>query len=192
MRRAVLTRKTNETDIHIEIDLDRKAASKISTGIGFFDHMLELFAFRADISLTAECKGDLHIDGHHTVEDVGIVLGQAIGQALGDKMGITRYGNATIPMDESLASCALDISGRSFLVYNASLSAERVGDFDVELAEEFFRSLCSNCGMTLHINLHYGKNNHHILEAIFKAFGCAFKDAFKIRGNTVSSTKGVL
>ena len=192
MRKAVLERKTNETYVRVEVDLDCKNPAKVSTGIGFFDHMLELFAFRADIALDVQCRGDLQVDGHHTVEDVGIVLGQAIGQALGDKVGITRYGNALIPMDESLASCALDISGRPILVFNAPLSAERVGDFETQLAEEFFRALCFNCGMTLHINLQYGKNTHHILEAIFKAFGCAFKDAIKISGDAVSSTKGVL
>ena len=192
MRRAVLKRKTNETDVRAEISLDSVGTCKIDTGIGFFDHMLELFAFRAGITLKVECKGDLHIDGHHTVEDVGIVLGQAIGQALGDKTGITRYGHAVIPMDESLADCALDISGRPFLVYNAPISTERVGDFETSLAEEFFRALCCNCGMTLHINLLYGKNNHHMLEAIFKAFGCAFKGAIKVSGDGVPSTKGVL
>jgi imidazoleglycerol-phosphate dehydratase len=192
MRRAVLARKTNETHVHVTIELDKKAASKINTGIGFFDHMLELFAFRANITLVIECKGDLHIDGHHSVEDIGIVLGQAIGQALGDKAGIARYGQALIPMDESLASCALDISGRPFLVFNADSPAGRIGDFDAELTEEFFRALCSHSGMTLHINLLYGKNSHHMLEAIFKAFGCAFKDAIKVSGDAVASTKGVL
>ena len=192
MRRAVLERKTNETYVRAEIDLDRKSVGKIATGIGFFDHMLELFAFRADITLEVECKGDLFVDGHHTVEDVGIVLGKVILQALGDKAGITRYGRGCIPMDESLADCALDISGRPFLVFNAGLPAGRAGDFDIELAEEFFRALASNSAMTLHINLLYGKNAHHMLEAIFKAFGNAFKEAVKVSGEAVASTKGVL
>ena len=192
MRKAVLERATNETSVKVSIDLDNKAKPKISTGIGFFDHMLDLFAFRAGIALKVECKGDLHIDGHHTAEDVGITLGQAILCALGDKKGIARYGQSSIPMDESLASCALDISGRPFLVFNADIRADRIGDFDSELMEEFFRALCSHSGITLHINLIYGKNSHHIAEAIFKAFGCAFKEAIKVNGDDVASSKGVL
>ena len=164
----------------------------INTGIGFFDHMLNLFAFRAGIALSVECKGDLEVDGHHTVEDVGISLGQAIQKALEDKKGITRYGEASIPMDECLASCALDISGRPFLVFNATFPTERIGSFETELTEEFFRALAFNSGMTLHINLVYGKNAHHMIEAMFKAFGCAFKQAAQITGTGVQSTKGVL
>ena len=192
MREAVLERSTSETQVRVGINLDQKAENSINTGIGFFDHMLNLFAFRAGITLDVTCKGDLHIDGHHTVEDVGITLGQAIAKALGDKNGIARYGQASIPMDESLASCVLDISGRAFLVFNASFPTERAGDMDTELVEEFFRALASQSGITLHINLTYGKNTHHMIEAIFKAFGCAFAQAIAVTGQGVSSTKGVL
>ncbi|MDR0497967.1 MAG: imidazoleglycerol-phosphate dehydratase HisB [Treponema sp.] len=192
MRETVLERKTNETAIKIEINLDRKDKNNINTGIGFFDHMLELFAFRAGITLNIECKGDLAVDGHHTVEDAGIVLGQAISKALGDKSGINRYGEATIPMDESLANCILDISGRQFLVFNAKFPSARAGEFETELAEEFFRALAFNSGITLHINRVYGKNTHHMIEAIFKAAGCAFGRAIGKTGEGVPSTKGVL
>ena len=201
MRETVLARKTNETDIQLALNLDRGGANDIQTGIGFFDHMLNLFAFRAGISLSVSCAGDLAVDGHHSVEDVGICLGQAIAQALGDKRGIARYGQAAIPMDECLADCALDLSGRSYLVFNAAFPMQRVGvseqdpampSFETELVEEFFRSVSCNCGMTLHINLAYGKNTHHMIEAIFKAFGCAFGQAIALGGSGISSTKGVL
>jgi len=201
MRQAILERKTQETDIRLSLDLDSKGECDIQTGIGFFDHMLSLFAFRAGITLQVSCKGDLTVDGHHTVEDVGIALGGAIAQALGDKRGIRRYGQATIPMDESLASCALDLSGRPCLVFNASFPAARIGvsetdphmpAFETELTEEFLRAISSGCGMTLHINLAYGKNTHHMIEAIFKAFGCAFGEAIAVIGSDISSTKGVL
>ena len=192
MRKSILDRKTKETQVQVELNLDQKGESKLSTGIGFFDHMLDLFAFRAGISLAITCNGDLHIDGHHTAEDVGITLGQAIREALGDKNGIRRYGQAMIPMDESLAICALDISGRPFVVWNASFPQGRLGDFDTELAEEFFRALALHSGMTIHINLAYGTNTHHMIEAIFKAFGCAFAEAIAITGTGIPSTKGVL
>ena len=166
----------------------------INTGIGFFDHMLDLFAFRAGITLSVECEGDLEVDGHHTVEDVGICLGKAVLKALGDKKGITRYGEASIPMDECLANCVLDISGRPFLVFNADFHTARAGDFEAELTEEFFRAVAFNSDMTLHINMLYGKNTHHMIEAIFKAFGCAFKMAININSGSeiIQSTKGVL
>ncbi len=192
MREAVINRKTNETDVNVGINLDKFYPARINTGIGFLNHMLELFAFRAGVALSVDCAGDLEIDGHHSAEDIGIVLGQAIGRALGDKNGITRYGHAVIPMDESLVSCALDFSGRPYLVFNAEIQAEKIGDFETELTEEFFRSVAFNAGMTLHINLIYGKNAHHIIEAIFKAFGCAFKQAVSVCGDGVPSTKGVL
>ena len=192
MRETILERCTNETQVKIGLNLDKKNTGKLNTGIGFLDHMLELFAFRAGITLDVECKGDLHVDGHHTAEDVGIALGQAITAALGDKSGINRYGQASIPMDESLASCVLDISGRAFLVFNSQFPAPKMGDFDTELVEEFFRALAYNSGMTLHINLVYGKNTHHMIEAIFKAFGVAFRQAVNITGEGVQSTKGCL
>ena len=197
MRSAALERKTNETEVKVELILDDTATSernstRIDTGIGFFDHMLDLFAFRAGVTLNIKCKGDLSVDNHHTVEDIGITLGQAISKALGDKTGIARYGEAAIPMDESLASCVLDISGRPYLVFNSEFPSERVGKLETELIEEFFRALALNCGMTLHINLVYGKNTHHMIEAIFKSFGCALKQAVSVTGGIIQSTKGVL
>jgi len=192
MREAVLERNTNETQIKIGLNLDKKGNGSFNTGIGFFDHMLELFAFRAGITLDVECTGDLHIDGHHTVEDVGIALGQALSAALGCKNGINRYGQAFVPMDESLANCILDISGRPFLVFDAEFPSERAGGLDTELVEEFFRAVAFNSGITLHINIAYGKNTHHMIEAIFKAFGVALKQAAAVTGEGVQSTKGVL
>jgi len=193
MREAVLERTTKETDIHISLNLDQASEGKIDTGIGFFDHMLHLFAFRAGISLDIKCRGDLHIDGHHTVEDVGITLGQAIAKALGEKRGIARYGAASISMDESLVHCVMDISGRPFLVCNAQFPAERVGTLETELVEEFFRAVVLQAGITLHLNLAYGTNTHHIIEAIFKAFGAAFRQAIALTGSLeIPSTKGVL
>jgi len=189
----VVTRKTKETEITVELNLDKQVENKIATGIGFFDHCLNVFAFRVGATLNVACKGDLQIDGHHTVEDVGICIGQALSKTLGDKTGIRRYGEATIPMDESLASCALDISNRPFVVFNAKFPPEYFcGDFEVELTEEFFRAVAMNCGMTLHINLAYGKNTHHMIEAIFKAFGCALNVAICKTSETVTSTKGVI
>jgi len=193
MRAGVYERKTNETTVRINLGLDTGGPSKINTGIGFFDHMLELFAFRAGIALEVDCQGDLHVDGHHTVEDVGICIGRAIKEALGNRAGIARYGAAWIPMDESLAHVILDISGRGFLVFNASLQSPVVGGFETELTEEFFRAVAHNAGITLHINHAYGSNTHHIIEAMFKAFGCAFGQATqKTYADIISSTKGVL
>ena len=192
MRRGVFERKTNETHVKVTLDLDEPWPSEISTGIGFFDHMLELFAFRAGLAFEVKCTGDLHVDGHHTVEDAGICIGRALDQALGNKAGIARYGTASLPMDESLVNCALDISGRGFLVYNAILPATALGSFDTELTEEFFRAIAHNAGITLHMNLAYGRNTHHIIEAMFKAFGCALGQAIRVTGPDVPSTKGVL
>jgi imidazoleglycerol-phosphate dehydratase len=190
MRKSIFERKTGETEVKIEINLDEKSESAINTGIGFFDHMLNLFAFRAGITLNVECVGDLEVDGHHTVEDIGISLGQAILIALSDKSGINRYGVASIPMDETLASCVIDISGRPFLVFNADLPAEQLGDFETELTEEFFRAVAFNAEMTLHLNILYGNNTHHMIEALFKAFGYAFRQAINITGEGIQSTKG--
>lgn len=193
MREAVIERTTKETDIRIGLNLDQLSEGQIDTGIGFFDHMLHLFAFRAGITLNVNCRGDLHIDGHHTVEDIGITLGQVVAKTLGEKRGIARYGAASIPMDESLVHCVMDISGRPFLVFNAEFPAERVGTFETELVEEFFRAVALHSGITLHINLAYGTNTHHIIEAIFKAFGVAFKQAIALTGSSdIPSTKGVL
>jgi len=192
VREAFVERKTNETAVKIGVNLDKKGESKIDTGIGFLDHMLELFAFRAGITLNVECRGDLHVDGHHTAEDIGIVLGQAISSALGDKSGINRYGEASVPMDESLANCALDISGRPFLVFNVEFASEKVGELATELVEEFLGALTRGGGITLHINIAYGKNTHHMIEAIFKALGVALKRAVNVTDEGVPSTKGVL
>jgi len=193
MHKTVFYRTTKETDISIGLVLNQEGEGDIDTGIGFFNHMLHLFAFRAGITLDVKCTGDLHIDGHHTVEDVGIALGLAISEALGEKRGITRYGSASIPMDESLVNCVMDISGRPFLVFNAEFPAERVGTLETELVEEFFRAVALNAGITIHINLAYGKNTHHMVEAIFKAFGAAFKQAVSPTGSSeIPSTKGVL
>ena len=192
MRKILYERKTGETNIRVFIELDNAGECKLATGIGFFDHMLELLAFRAGITLDVECSGDLHVDGHHTVEDVGICIGKAISDALGDKIGIARYGSMSLPMDESLVNCALDISGRAFLVFNADMPRPSIGNFDTELTEEFFRALVNASGITLHINLLYGRNTHHINEAIFKAFGCALGQAIRIVSDAVPSTKGVI
>ena len=192
MREASLMRKTKETDIELSLFIDGTGESTIDTGIGFFDHMLTLFARHGDFDLNVKCDGDLYVDAHHSIEDIGIVLGKALKEALGDKDGIRRYGSALIPMDESLAEVALDLSGRSYLVFNADFTTDRIGEYPTEMTEEFFRAVADNAGMTLHINLRYGKNNHHIAEAIFKAFGHALKDAVSLDGRGVLSTKGVL
>lgn len=191
MRTAEITRKTKETDITVRLDLDGGIAD-ISTGIGFFDHMLTAFAVHGGIGLTVKAIGDLQVDGHHTVEDVGIVLGKAFKEALGDMKGIARYGTAFIPMDESLGFASIDISGRPFLVFNAEFSDDRIGEFDTCLVEEFFRAFAFNAGVTLHLKCEYGKNDHHIAEALFKAAAHAVKAAKAVSGNEILSTKGVL
>jgi imidazoleglycerol-phosphate dehydratase len=192
MRTAQIDRKTRETDITLSIDLDGKGNVSVDTGIGFFDHMLTALAVHCGIDLNVKCQGDLYVDAHHTVEDTGICLGKAFAQALGDKSGIARYGSAYVPMDEALAFCSLDISGRAFLVFNAQFSDDRIGQFDTCLTEEFFRAFAFNAGMTLHIREEYGKNDHHICEAIFKAAAHALKQAIAVNGGAVLSTKGVL
>jgi len=195
VRKAELSRKTKETDINIKIQLEENLESEINTGIGFLNHMLELFAFHSGIYLNLNCKGDLQVDGHHSVEDIGILLGKAIKEALGDKKGIARYGDAFLPMDETLVHCSLDISGRPYLVFNVEFTTERVGDFETELTEEFFRAVAVNSGMTLHFNLQYGKNTHHIIEALFKSFGRALKQAITINEKNkdiILSSKGVI
>ncbi len=192
MRNAEITRKTKETDITVKLELDGSGKTDISTGIGFFDHMLTAFAVHGGMDLTVKVKGDLYVDGHHSVEDTGIVLGKAFAQAIGDMKGIKRYGTAFIPMDEALGFASLDISGRPYLVFNASFSDDRIGEFDTCLAEEFFRAFAFNAGITLHMKCEYGKNDHHIAEALFKAAAHALKDAKEISGNEILSTKGVL
>lgn len=192
MRIAEIKRKTKETDIEVFVKLDGDGKVNVNTGIGFFDHMLTAFGVHSGIDLTVNCTGDLNVDGHHTVEDTGIVLGQAFAKALGDKAGIARYGSAFVPMDEALAFCSLDISGRPFLVFDADFHDDKIGEYDTCLTEEFFRAFAFNSGITLHIKKEYGKNDHHIAEAIFKAVAHALKDAMKITGTAVLSTKGVL
>ncbi len=192
MRKSTISRKTKETDINVSINLDGTGESKISTGIGFFDHMLTAFAVHSSIDIDLSVKGDLQVDGHHTVEDTGIVLGLAFAQALGNKIGLTRYGTAFIPMDEALGFACVDISGRPYLVFNAEFEDSRTGDYDNCLTEEFWRAFSMNSLITLHTNVAYGKNDHHKNEAIFKAVAHAIKDALKISGDKVLSSKGVL
>lgn len=194
MRKAHLERQTGETKIAVTLFLDGKGATQINTGIGFFDHMLTLLGKHGFLDLNVQAEGDLYVDAHHTVEDCGIVLGSAIKEALGDKQGINRYGNAFVPMDESLAHVSLDLSNRPYLVFNADLPKVTLGNFDLELVEEFFQAVAVNAGITLHINLMYGSNTHHMVEAIFKAFAWALKIAVEKNENIqgVLSTKGVL
>ena len=186
-----ISRETKETRIQAALWLSGGPV-KIDTGIGFFDHMLHAWAFYAGFGLTLTAKGDLEVDGHHTVEDTGIVLGQALREALGDKVGIRRFGSAYVPMDEALAFTALDFSGRPFLVYEADMPQARMGAYDACLTEEFRRALAMNSGLTLHMRAQYGRNAHHITEALFKSLGLAMKDAVKMEGTGVTSTKGVL
>lgn len=191
MRESTLKRKTKETDIKLYLNLDGTGKNKINTGIGFLDHMLELFAVHGGFDLNVECVGDINVDFHHSVEDIGIVLGKAINEAIGDKVGINRYGSMLLPMDEALAEVVLDLSGRPFLVFNVDLKG-KTGEFDNELANEFFQAVAFNAGLTLHVNLKYGKNNHHVIEAIFKAFARALSYAVKITSDRLPSSKGVL
>lgn len=192
MRCGEITRRTKETDISVKIDLDGSGICNISTGIGFFDHMLTALCVHGGFDLDISVKGDLFVDGHHSVEDTGIVLGQAFKAAVGDMKGITRYGTAFIPMDESLGFCSLDISGRPFLVYDCTFFDQRTGEYDNCLTEEFMRAFAVNAGITLHLKCLYGSNDHHKNEAMFKALAHALKDALKINGSEILSTKGVL
>ena len=193
-RRAEIERKTAETQISIKLNLDGEGKCDIATGIGFLDHMLTLLAKHSFMDLTVKAKGDLEVDSHHTVEDIGIVLGEALQEALGDKAGIHRYGNCFIPMDETLAQVCLDFSGRPFLVFGAEIPKILLGNYDTEMTEEFFRAVAMHCGLTLHIRVLYGSNVHHIIEAIFKAFARAVAEASAMdpRVKGVMSSKGVL
>lgn len=193
LRKGSITRTTKETDINISVVLDGKGIADISTGIGFFDHMLTALSVHSGISMTVKVKGDLYVDCHHTIEDTGIALGQALGQALGNKSGIVRYGTSYIPMDESLAMASLDLSNRPFLVFNCDFTNQSCGEYDLCMTEEFFRAFAFNSGMTLHINLLYGSNDHHKAEATYKAVAHALKTAVSFNSDgTVLSTKGVL
>jgi imidazoleglycerol-phosphate dehydratase len=193
-RKEKIVRTTTETDIALEIDLDKSGGSKIDTTIPFFDHMLELFVRHGFFKLIVKSKGDTQIDDHHLVEDLGICLGQAVGQALGKKTGINRYGSASVPMDECLCRVDLDISGRPYLIYKVKYERRKIGGFDPALVKEFFKSFTDHSGITLHINLLYGNNSHHIIEAVFKAFARALRDAVNLNANVdgVLSTKGSL
>ena len=193
-RKASISRETKETKVAVELNLDGAGKASIHTGVGFFDHMLDLLSRHSLIDLTVNAEGDLDVDSHHTVEDVGIVIGQAIERALGDKRGIARYGWATLPMDESLAQVALDLSGRPAFVFNVAFKGESIGHFPVELVEEFFKALSTNARMNLHVAVPYGTNNHHIAEAIFKATARALRQAatHDPRSDAVPSTKGSL
>lgn len=193
-RTASLMRKTGETDITAKINIDGTGISEISTGVGFFDHMLTLFARHGSFDINIRAQGDLDVDCHHTVEDVGIVLGQAFREALGEKVSIRRYGTVYIPMDEALALVSLDISNRAFLVFEAELKNSKIGDMDAEIVEEFFRAFAVNAGITLHAKVLYGTNTHHKIEALFKAFARALKEATEIDPTItgVMSTKGIL
>ena len=193
-RKARIVRKTTETDIQLAIDLDNKTGSNIDTTIPFFDHMLELFSRHGLFKLVVKSKGDTHIDDHHLIEDLGICLGQAIGEALGKKTGINRYGSSSVPMDECLCRVDLDISGRPYLIYKVKFERRKIGGFDPALVKEFFKAFTDHSGITLHINLAYGSNSHHIIESIFKAFARALRNAVTFNENIdgVLSTKGSL
>ncbi|MCS7254469.1 MAG: imidazoleglycerol-phosphate dehydratase HisB [Armatimonadota bacterium] len=193
-RTAKMSRQTSETSIHVELCLDGNGATSVDTGIGFFDHMLETLCKHAMFDATIKAEGDLHVDAHHLVEDVGIVLGKCIDEALGERVGIARFGYAIVPMDDALLLVSVDMGGRSFFAWDVEVWAQSVGSFDVGLAEEFFRALCNNARMNLHVKKLAGKNAHHIIEAAFKALAIAIRCAVSISGcaTSIPSTKGVL
>lgn len=190
-RCAKLNRKSNETDIKISLDIDGKERA-IDTGIGFFDHMLDLMAAHGSMGLQLSCKGDLDIDCHHSIEDVGILLGRALKTAAGERIGIKRYGTMFLPMDEALAMVSLDFGGRAYLVFDIPEMPPMIGNYDTSMTEEFLRALCFNAGITLHVKVLYGSNGHHIIESIMKALGRALKEALTVIDDAVSSTKGLL
>jgi imidazoleglycerol-phosphate dehydratase len=194
-RQARVERKTKETEITLHLNIDGTGASKVRTPIPFFSHMLDAFARHGLVDLTVDAQGDIEVDQHHTVEDVGIVLGQALRQSLGDKKGIVRYGTAYVPMDEALVSASVDLSGRPFLVFNVPVARTRVSNFDLDLLQEYFRAFAFNAEITLHVTMHYGHNLHHITEAVFKAVGRALADATRLNpriAGILPSTKGAL
>lgn len=195
MRAGEVARSTNETRISVSISLDGEGKANISTGVGFFDHMLDLFARHGLFDITVQADGDLHVDDHHTVEDCGIALGEAFRKALGDKRGVVRYADAHLPMDETLSRVCVDISGRPFLVFRTEFPAEKIGSFDTELVREFFQAFAMNAGLTLHVETFYGLNSHHIAESCFKGLGRALRKAVAIdvrEGDRIPSTKGAL
>lgn len=192
LRTSTILRETYETKISLDLNLDGNGESIIQTGIGFLDHMLTLFAFHSGINLDINCDGDLEVDDHHTTEDIGIALGKALLEALGNKFGINRYGSSYIPMDETLARVVVDFSGRPFLVYNDRTIRERIGKIDTQNFKEFFKALSSEAKMNLHMEVLYGENDHHKIEALFKAFGRSVKEAIKVSSTKLPSTKGTL
>jgi imidazoleglycerol-phosphate dehydratase len=195
MRKAEISRKTTETAVRAAVNLDGSGAYAIKTGVGFFDHMMEQLARHSLIDIEIEALGDLHIDDHHTVEDSGIALGQAVAKALGDRKGIRRYGSCDLPMDECLSRCAIDVSGRAFLVFKVEFPTQKIGTFDTELVREWFQAFAMNAGITLHVENVYGANSHHIAESCFKALARALRDALEIdprQANRIPSTKGTL
>ena len=195
MRTATVTRQTAETEITVSVDLDGSGRYDMQTGVGFFDHMLDQLARHSLIDITVRAEGDLHIDDHHTVEDTGIALGQALAQALGDKRGIRRYGECHLPMDDAQVRCALDLSARPYLIWNVTLPTPKIGTFDTELVREFFQALATHGGITLHVDLIHGFNSHHIAEAAFKAVARALRDAVETdprKADAIPSTKGAL
>ena len=194
-RRAEIARKTNETAVSVTVNIDGTGEARIATGIGFFDHMLDQLSRHSLIDMTIEAKGDLHVDDHHTVEDVGIAIGQALAKALGNRAGVTRYASIDLAMDETMTKAALDLSGRPFLVWNVAFPSEKIGTFDTELMREFFHALAQNAGITLHVLNHYGANSHHIAEAAFKSVARALREAVETdprKADAIPSTKGAL
>jgi imidazoleglycerol-phosphate dehydratase len=193
-RVAEIARTTRETEVRLRLDLDGEGRAGVATGIGFLDHMLELFARHSLMDLTVACTGDLHVDGHHSTEDIGICLGQAIDRALGDRAGIRRYGHAVVPMDEALVTTAIDLGGRAYWVWNVAMPAPKIGTFDSELVADFWQAVCVQGRMNLHVSLHYGRNTHHISEAVFKSAARALRAAVEAdpRCSLVPSTKGTL
>ena len=192
MRRGLVERNTLETKIKVEINLDGDGKSQIDTGVGFFDHMLTLLVFHGKFDLTVLAKGDLYVDDHHTIEDIGICLGEAFKKAIGDRRGIRRYSTVHIPMDEALAYTSIDISNRPYLVFNVNFSDEKIGNMSTQMFKEFFRAFVNESRTTLHINLLYGENDHHKIEAVFKSFARALKEGSEVISDNISSSKGVL
>ncbi len=191
-RISQINRKTNETNTILDIDLDGEGISNIQTNIGFFNHMIDLLAFNSNININLNADGDIDVCDHHLIEDVGIALGKCMNEALGERRGIKRYGTFFLPMDEALVMVSVDISGRSYLHFEGDFKRENIGDFSTEMVKEFFRAVAFNAGITLHIRVLYGENDHHKIEGIFKAFGRALKEAITIEGNSIPSSKGVL
>ena len=191
-RLSQISRKTNETNINLKINLDGNGTSVVKTEVGFLNHMISLLAFHSNIDIELDSKGDIEVCDHHLIEDIGIALGRSINEALGDKKGIKRYGTFFLPMDESLVMVSLDISGRSYLHYEAGFKRESIGNFSTEMVKEFFRAVAFNAGITLHIKVLYGENDHHKIEGIFKCVGRALKEAINIEGNIIPSSKGII